>query len=737
MYLKSLSIQGFKSFSSKFDVHFDSPISSIVGPNGSGKSNIAEAFKFVLGEQSIKSLRGKKGSDLIFNGGSGGKRVNRASVEVVFDNLENVLDIEYDEVVLERVVNRDGTNEYLINGSNVRLKDITELLAKANIGPSGHHIISQGEADRLLNSNQKERRGILEDALGLRHYQMKKNESEKRLDKTVKNMKEVELLRREIAPQLKYLKKQVEKFEESKQIRSSLQESYKEYLAREEKYIFLNRKDIESSLKGPYEKKTELNLYIRELEEKIDNLNKEVKKDNDTEEVDRINNEIQGLRSRMNSVMKDIGVLEGKIEVLESVSINQPEETINDRQISFSRIKKFVTTFFERTNDADIDINSLKEAIKSFKGTWESEFDTDIVDDNKPVVDNSNNISEVRSEILEKENEYKELQLKEEELITKQRSLSQNDIEEKNKSLELERNLYAFKKDLSDTEREIALLRQRMETLDRDQEIFRDELNEARALLGEYGVQYEKVEDNINIISEDRSEQRNRFRDIERMKLKLESMGASAESQDELFDEYKELQDRDDHFNTELIDLKKSGESLEKLVEELGDKLKNEFAIGIKKINESFGSYFNLMFGGGESSLTLTSETVTDEDGEEEIKEGIDINVNLPRKNIKSLMMLSGGERALTSIALLFAMSAVNPPPFIILDETDAALDEANSRKYGDMIENLARQSQLILITHNRETMSRAGVLYGVSMGNTGASQVLSIKLDDAVTIAK
>jgi len=435
--------------------------------------------------------------------------------------------------------------------------------------------------------------------------------------------------------------------------------------------------------------------------------------------------------------MKDIGVLEGKIEVLESVSINQPEETINDRQISFSRIKKFVTTFFERTNDADIDINSLKEAIKSFKGTWESEFDNDIVDDNKPVVDNSNNISEVRSEILEKENEYKELQLKEEELITKQRSLSQNDIEEKNKSLELERNLYAFKKDLSDTEREIALLRQRMETLDRDQEIFRDELNEARALLGEYGVQYEKVEDNINIISEDRSEQRNRFRDIERMKLKLESMGASAESQDELFDEYKELQDRDDHFNTELIDLKKSGESLEKLVEELGDKLKNEFAIGIKKINESFGSYFNLMFGGGESSLTLTSETVIDEDGKEEIKEGIDINVNLPRKNIKSLMMLSGGERALTSIALLFAMSAVNPPPFIILDETDAALDEANSRKYGDMIENLARQSQLILITHNRETMSRAGVLYGVTMGNTGASQVLSIKLDDAVTIAK
>ena len=99
--------------------------------------------------------------------------------------------------------------------------------------------------------------------------------------------------------------------------------------------------------------------------------------------------------------------------------------------------------------------------------------------------------------------------------------------------------------------------------------------------------------------------------------------------------------------------------------------------------------------------------------------------------------MLSGGERALTSIALIFAMSQVNPPPFIILDETDAALDEANSRRYGDMIEELAKRSQLILITHNRETMSRAGVLYGVTMGGDGVSKLLSIKLDEAVAVAK
>ena len=118
-------------------------------------------------------------------------------------------------------------------------------------------------------------------------------------------------------------------------------------------------------------------------------------------------------------------------------------------------------------------------------------------------------------------------------------------------------------------------------------------------------------------------------------------------------------------------------------------------------------------------------------------EEGIEINVALPKKKVKGLVMLSGGERALVSIALIFAISQVNPPPFIILDETDAALDESNSRKYGDMIENLSKYSELILITHNRETMSRAGVIYGVTMGQEGISKLLSIAFEEAVTVAK
>lgn len=206
MRLASLELTGFKSFAKKTTLTFESSISAIVGPNGSGKSNVAEAFRFALGEQSLKSLRGKKGEDMIFNGGSGLSRMNRAGVKLTFDNKKRLIPVDFDEVSIERVVHRDGLNEYFVNGSRSRLKDITELLAHAHIGASGHHIISQGEADRILMANAEERKGMIEDALGLKLFQYRKRESEKKLEKTVENVDRVQSLRREIAPHLSFLK---------------------------------------------------------------------------------------------------------------------------------------------------------------------------------------------------------------------------------------------------------------------------------------------------------------------------------------------------------------------------------------------------------------------------------------------------------------------------------------------------------------------------------------------------
>ena len=269
------------------------------------------------------------------------------------------------------------------------------------------------------------------------------------------------------------------------------------------------------------------------------------------------------------------------------------------------------------------------------------------------------------------------------------------------------------------------------------------------------------VDDVAFVVSEPRQAQEDRRRTISRMQIRLEEAGAG--NSEEVLKEYRETNERDIFLIREIEDLQKSAGDLKNLIKDLTERLNTEFKTGVAKINTQFSEFFKLMFGGGVATLEIVREekkknkNVGDEDMDEmskisamaesenaeseneqkEPEEGIDVHVALPNKKTKGLMMLSGGERALTSIALLFAISQVNPPPFIILDETDAALDEANSRKYGDMIANLAKYSQLILITHNRETMSRAGVLYGVTMGSGGVSKLLSIQFDEAVQVAK
>ena len=252
---------------------------------------------------------------------------------------------------------------------------------------------------------------------------------------------------------------------------------------------------------------------------------------------------------------------------------------------------------------------------------------------------------------------------------------------------------------------------------------------------------------NTEIVQEDRGQQKERRRLLEKLKIRLEEIGGVNTDVEK---EYKEVKERDEFLVREITDLQTSIEKLEILIVDLTASLNEQFVVGIEKIGLEFSKFFTLMFGGGEAKLLRVKPKIkkAQDDGEalegdivyeddESAQEGIELDVKLPNKRVRGLEMLSGGERALTSIALIFAMSQVNPPLFIILDETDAALDEANSRRYGDMIEALAQKSQLILITHNRETMSRAGILYGVTMGSDGVSKLLSVKLDEAVAVAK
>ncbi len=762
MHLKSLEVSGFKSFAKKASLNFTSSITGIVGPNGSGKSNVAEAFRFVLGEQSIKSLRGKRGEDMIWNGGGGESgRANRASAKLIFDNSRRLFEtIDFDEVSIERIVHRDNSNEYLLNGSLVRLRDIIELLAGAHIGATGHHIISQGEADRILSASIRERREMIEDALGLKAYQWKKLESIRKLEKTDENMKQVESLRREIAPHLRFLKKQVEKIEKAEEMRKELIQLYKNYFACEEYYILTEKDRLNSELAEPRKEMAELDKALLDAK---NILTASKNKDKKSDEVIARENDLAIIRREKDELVRDIGRLEGEIAAdrrsLQKETERQARE--ETKTIPLKEVEAVVDSIEKLKSIEDVKKLYIEvvSALREFISRHRTSRDASLAAEIEAEISGSTK----KRESLE--GDLNKLTSKEQDQVREYEDLRRAIEKEKDTDRDAEKEVFRIIARQNEIRNVISKLTSELAVISSTEEAFKRELGEAGIFAGREATDYPK-----SIVHESRGEQESRRRQIEKIKIRLEDAGIGGAP--ELLKEFKETEERDLFLGRELEDLGKAKEELIKLIADLDARIDLEFKSGILKINTQFQNFFALMFGGGKAELSLVkevkrrkksdSEELNDllssggdegivgdrTDGQfgtgnsfgadsEEGPEGLEVNVSLPRKKVKGLMMLSGGERALTSIALLFAVSQVNPPPFIILDETDAALDEANSKKYADMIENLSAHSQLILITHNRETMSRAGVLYGVTMGGDGASRLLSVAFEEAVRVAK
>lgn len=748
MTLKSIELIGFKSFGRKSSVSFTTPITAVVGPNGSGKSNIVESIRFVLGEQSMKSLRGKGGVDLIFKGSKALSSANHAKVTITFDNSKKIfsfsnsglgVSLDYDEVSISREVFTDGINKYSINDTEVRLKDVIDLLASVNIGSSGHHIISQGEADRVLNASNKDRRAMIEDALGLKVYQYRIRESERKLDKTIINMKEVQASRRELAPHLVFLKKQVQVIEKAREMREDLKGLYQRYFSVENFYIRNESKRLR-------ELRHDLEKQIQLIDKNIEEVKKEKTNNSiENEYSNKIKDEeskLLNLRRSKDELTRKLGRIEGVIEGIER-EINRTEE-LEQKTIPASEWQSIIDHISERIDQA-LQLESMSDIVVILKEL-------------RHKINNINSLG-TPNKIDEKiEKEYEEMKSVKESIILELKNISEkeesilstiSDLREKEKEVELnlregERVLYELLGHKNAATSSMHSLSFEEEKLNMVKNSFDMELNEAKALIGHEVTSYVDIE---VLETVERSLQEELRRKIERIKIKLEDIGSGSGA--DVLKEYQEAEERDQFLAREIIDLTKGVEDCRLLIAELKEKLDTEFKYGVEKINKQFQEFFTLMFGGGSAFLSVVMEhkrsKVRDEEEEGEVEEeeelgferGIEINVTLPHKKVKDLHMLSGGERSLASIALLFAISQVNPPPFLVLDETDAALDEANSRKYGNMLENLSKYSQLVVVTHNRETMSRAQVLYGVTMDSSGASKLLSIHLEDASAYAK
>ena len=314
MYLKQIVAQGFKSFADKTVIDLESGVSGIVGPNGSGKSNVVDAVRWVLGEQSVKSLRGDGNmTDVIFSGSKSRNQMNCATVTLLFDNSDKYLPLDYSEVSITRRVYRDGTNEYLINNEKCRLKDVTDILLDTGIAKESFNIISQGKVEEIISNKPLDRRTIFEEAAGVLKYKKRKEEAKRKLDRTNENMDRVNDIIGELEQQVEPLKNQKDAAIKYKELSNEL----------EKIEVALIANDIKN-----------INFKYQENKNKVDELNKEIISMNTKNSSDQ---------AKIETFKLEINKLENEINDLQTKYINQTSlvEQINSKKTVLLERKKY------------------------------------------------------------------------------------------------------------------------------------------------------------------------------------------------------------------------------------------------------------------------------------------------------------------------------------------------------------------------------------------------------------
>src|SRR3989338_932706 len=724
MYLKRLEIVGFKSFAQKTALDFPGGIAAIVGPNGTGKSNVIDAVRWILGEREAKNLRGGKAEDLIFSGTPKRPRMGMAQATITFDNTSGFFPVDFNEVTIQRRIERDGNSRYFLNKAEVRLKDIIDFFAKVRLGTRGLSIINQGSSDLFVRATPQERRMMIEEILGLRQYQLKKHEAERKLKNTRVNVEKVRAMIEEIAPHLRFLKRQTSKWEKLADLEGELKSYEQSYYGNKLKEIRDGRKRFDPEIKR-------LDGLIRGKEKELEHLKallEKVEKDQPSQknQIGEVRKKRDALLQERSAIEREGGKLEAKIEVLNSLAATENLDLRSGELLTLlEEIRESITNLLNEKNLAAVhqELEALRVKIA---GVTDTSFKKkNEINDLKSAKDALIKKMAPIRESLEKLAELEESSARELESFNSEFRGAFDALEKKKEEitkLENEKNKVLF---------EIERLNLRQQDMEMQLSQIGRMLKEFEGSAGEPPA----VED---------------LPALERKMLRLRGeIGGIGEVDQALIAEAKETESRHAFLAQQLDDLEKAFLDLEHLIKELEEKIDHGFNDSLKKINDEFHTFFNLMFGGGKARLFLEKPEVKmeiageeggaisqikeeeSEDEDEEIRQlGIEIDVSLRRKRIHGLDMLSGGEKSLVSIAALFALISVSPPPFLVLDEVDAALDEKNTKRFADIVRNFSKKTQFIIVTHNRATMEAADVLYGVTMEEDGVSKVLSLKLE-------
>jgi len=731
MQLKHIKLSGFKSFVDPTKISFPTNMVGVVGPNGCGKSNVIDAVRWVLGELSAKNLRGESMVDVIFNGSEKRKASGQCSIELLFDNSSAKIGGEYasfNEVSIKRIMTKDAQSNYFINNTKCRRKDVQEIFLGTGLGPSSYAIIEQGMVSKLVSAKPDELRTHIEEAAGVSKYRERRKETESRIKRTKENLSRVKDIRDEIARLIKrlenqakaadrynLLKKDKAKLELDKAILFSIEaknnrDNLQKKLDSHNRDLKIKNAECETiqsqidqyrtendSVLGEYET-AQKNFYavgaeIAKREANLQNINKSESETKYSLQKAKQNyekaKESESNFDELSPSEKAMHILNDIISILEKHGINN--DSIKDKA---QKLKKLLVDIL---NIATAQSKSLTDEYLSRQNELESQIEeteklkVSIEEEMKEYINLSSDAESVLTDIRQKQSKFNE-ELRDLENKKSIADLDSRSISEKITNVRVELNTYEV--NLENSNKKIKEAGIDIETID----------------FSRYeNTTFKEIEDKLI--------------DVEAKIIKLGAINLAAP--EEIAEESKRKEELDKQYN-DLI------EALDKLmgaIKKIDNETKTIFKDSFDAVNARLKEMFPKLFGGGMAELTLTDD--------DPLNAGVILMAHPPGKKNSSISQLSGGEKALTALALVFAIFELNPAPFCLLDEVDAPLDDLNTLRFIDMVEEMSKSVQFIFITHNKVSMERSDYLMGVTMQEAGVSRIVTVNVNQALQLAE
>ena len=731
MQLKHIKLSGFKSFVDPTKISFPTNMVGVVGPNGCGKSNVIDAVRWVLGELSAKNLRGESMVDVIFNGSEKRKASGQCSIELLFDNSTAKIGGEYasfNEVSIKRVMTRDAQSDYFINNTKCRRKDVQDIFLGTGLGPSSYAIIEQGMVSKLVSAKPDELRTHLEEAAGVSKYRERRRETESRIKRTKENLSRVKDIRDEIARLIKRLENQAKAAD---------------------KYNLLKQKKSNLELDKAIIFSIEAKNNRDDLQKKLDALNRDLKIKN--AESETIQSQIDQFRTQNESVLNEYEVAQKNFYSIGA--------EIAKREANLQNINRSESETKESLQKAIQNLEKAKETEKNFDELSPSEKAMHILDSIISTIEKfqikNDSIGEKAIELKGLLTDILNIATAQSKSLTDEYLSRQSDLEgqisdaEKlklsiedemkefvGKSSEAESILISLRQKQSKFNDELRELENNKSISDLDSRSISENITNIRIELKTYEINLDNSnkkikEAGIDIDSIEFSEYKgitlddldNKLTDIETKIIRLGAINLAAP--EEIEEESKRKEDLDNQYS----DLTEALDKLTGAIKKIDQETKTIFKDSFDSVNIKLKEMFPKLFGGGVAELTLTDDDA--------LNAGVILMARPPGKKNSSISQLSGGEKALTALALVFAIFDLNPAPFCLLDEVDAPLDDLNTLRFIDMVEEMSKSVQFIFITHNKVSMERSDHLMGVTMQEAGVSRMVSVDVNQALELAE